>query len=111
MTPNKSARLVLRRFARLNTLNSVGTFDLDRVQPQIIFRVGQPGEAYSGIGRGEIKIEGLPVFADHIHDWQGFVVRALNGGGLIFEKDGCRTLADAMVAFEKGLRKWFAENE
>ena len=50
----------------LNTLNSAGTFDLDRVQPPIIFRVGQPGEIYSGIGRGEIKIEGLPVSADQL---------------------------------------------
>ena len=32
--------------------------------PIIIFRIGQPGEIYSGIGRGEIKIEGLPVLAD-----------------------------------------------
>jgi DNA/RNA-binding domain of Phe-tRNA-synthetase-like protein len=48
----------------LETLHSAGTFDLDRVQPPIIFRVGQPGETYTGIGRGEIKIEGLPVFAD-----------------------------------------------
>ncbi len=50
----------------LNTLHSAGTFDLDRVQPPIIFRVGQAGEIYSGIGRGEIKIEGLPVFADQL---------------------------------------------
>ena len=48
----------------LETLNSAGTFDFDHVQPPIVFRVGQPGESYSGIGRGEIKIEGLPVFAD-----------------------------------------------
>ena len=50
----------------LNTLNSAGTFDMDRVQPPIIFRSGRPGESYSGIGRGEIKIEGLPVFADQL---------------------------------------------
>jgi DNA/RNA-binding domain of Phe-tRNA-synthetase-like protein len=50
----------------LETLNSAGTFDLHQVQPPIIFRIGQPGEIYSGIGRGEIKIEGLPVFADQI---------------------------------------------
>ena len=48
----------------LETLHSAGTFDLDKVQPPITFRVGQPGETYSGIGRGEIKIEGLPEFAD-----------------------------------------------
>ncbi len=34
------------------------------MQPPIIFRIGQPGELYSGIGRGEIKIEGLPVFTN-----------------------------------------------
>jgi DNA/RNA-binding domain of Phe-tRNA-synthetase-like protein len=50
----------------LETLHSAGTFDLDRVQPPIVFRVGQPGEIYAGIGRGEIKIEGLPVFADQL---------------------------------------------
>jgi DNA/RNA-binding domain of Phe-tRNA-synthetase-like protein len=50
----------------LNTLNSAGTFDLECVQPPIVFRVGQAGEVYSGIGRGEIKIEGLPVFADQL---------------------------------------------
>ncbi len=50
----------------LNTLNSAGTFDLDHVQPPIVFRIGHPGESYSGISRGEIKIEGLPVFADQV---------------------------------------------
>ena len=50
----------------LETLHSAGTFDLDHVQPPIIFRVGQPGEIYSGIGRGQIKIEGLPVFVDQV---------------------------------------------
>ena len=43
-------------------------------------------------------------------DWQGFVVRALNEGGLIYEKEGCKTLAEAMVALEKGLKKWLDEN-
>jgi DNA/RNA-binding domain of Phe-tRNA-synthetase-like protein len=50
----------------LETLHSAGTFAFDRIQPPIIFRIGQPGETYSGIGRGEIKIEGLPVFADRV---------------------------------------------
>jgi DNA/RNA-binding domain of Phe-tRNA-synthetase-like protein len=50
----------------LETLHSAGTFDLDQVQPPILFRIGQPGEVYSGIGRGEIKIERLPVFADQL---------------------------------------------
>jgi DNA/RNA-binding domain of Phe-tRNA-synthetase-like protein len=50
----------------LGSLHSAGTFDLAKVEPPITFRVGQPGESYAGIGRGEIKIEGLPVFADHL---------------------------------------------
>ena len=44
-------------------------------------------------------------------DWQGFVVRALDGGGMIFEKEGCKTLAEAMAALDKGLGKWFQENK
>jgi hypothetical protein len=43
-------------------------------------------------------------------DWQGLVVRALNGGGMIYEKEGCRTLAEAMAALDSGLGKWFKEN-
>jgi DNA/RNA-binding domain of Phe-tRNA-synthetase-like protein len=50
----------------LETLHSAGTFDIDRVREPIFFRIGRPGEAYAGIGRGEIKIEGLPVFADQL---------------------------------------------
>lgn len=48
----------------LESLFSAGTFDLDHLQPPIVFRVGLPGECYSGIGRGDIRLENLPVFAD-----------------------------------------------
>ena len=39
----------------------------------------------------------------------GFVVRALDYGGLVFENDRAGTLVEAMAVLEKGLRKWFAE--
>ena len=39
----------------------------------------------------------------------GFVVRALDYGGLVFEDDKPETLAEAMAALEAGLRKWFKE--
>ena len=39
----------------------------------------------------------------------GFVVRALDYGGLVFEDDKPRTLAEAMAALEIGLRQWFKE--
>jgi DNA/RNA-binding domain of Phe-tRNA-synthetase-like protein len=48
----------------LETLFSVGVFDLAHVRPPVVFRAGQQGEAYAGIGRGEINLTGLPVFAD-----------------------------------------------
>jgi hypothetical protein len=37
----------------------------------------------------------------------GFVVRALDYGGMVFEDDRPSTLAEAMAALEKGLVKWF----
>ena len=39
----------------------------------------------------------------------GFVVHALDYGGLVFEDDRPRTLAEAMAPLEKGLREWFKE--
>jgi DNA/RNA-binding domain of Phe-tRNA-synthetase-like protein len=56
----------INNLVTLETLYSAGTFDLNHLQPPIIFRIGQPGESYSGIGRGEIRLENLPVFADLI---------------------------------------------
>lgn len=37
----------------------------------------------------------------------GFIVRALDYGGLVFEDDKPCTLAEAMAALEGGLMKWF----
>jgi hypothetical protein len=39
----------------------------------------------------------------------GFVVRALDCGGLAFEGDRPNTLAEALAALEKGLTRWFQE--
>jgi hypothetical protein len=52
-------------------------------------------------GYGHIKIGDQEMF--------DFVVRALDFGGLAFEDDKPETPAEAMVALEKGLRKWFDE--
>jgi hypothetical protein len=52
-------------------------------------------------GYGHIEIGDQEMF--------GFVVRALDYGGLVFEDDKPDTLAEAMAALEKGLRKWFEE--
>jgi hypothetical protein len=39
----------------------------------------------------------------------GFVARALDYGGMVFEDSRPDTLAEAMAALEKGVRKWFDE--
>ena len=39
----------------------------------------------------------------------GFVVRAMDYGGLVFEDDKARTLGEAMATLEIGLRKWFKD--
>ncbi len=39
----------------------------------------------------------------------GFVARAVDDGGAVFENNGSKTLAEAMAALEKGLAKWFKE--
>ena len=44
-------------------------------------------------------------------DWQGFQVRALDAGGLIYENNDCDSLAEAMQALEEGLETWFKEQD
>jgi hypothetical protein len=39
----------------------------------------------------------------------GFVAMALDYGGIVYEDDRPRTLAEALAALEKGLTKWFQE--
>ena len=52
-------------------------------------------------GYGHIEIGDQEMF--------GFVARALDYGGLAFEDDRPDTLAEALAALEKRLRKWFDE--
>jgi DNA/RNA-binding domain of Phe-tRNA-synthetase-like protein len=56
----------INNLVSLESLHSAGTFDLEQIRPPVVFRAGRPGESYTGIGRGEIKIEGLPLFADEL---------------------------------------------
>ena len=48
----------------LQTGYSIGGFDLDKVAGKVIVGIGRKGEAYEGIGRGELNIEGLQVVRD-----------------------------------------------
>jgi hypothetical protein len=39
----------------------------------------------------------------------GFIARALDDGGQVFEDDKPNTLAEALVSLEQGIRKWYEE--
>jgi len=42
----------------------VGLYDLAHVSGAVVFRAGRAGETYKGIGKYDLNLEGLPVFAD-----------------------------------------------
>ena len=42
----------------------VGLYDLAHVEGLVEFRAGRAGETYKGIGKYDLNLEGLPVFAD-----------------------------------------------
>ena len=42
----------------------IGLYDLARVQGDVIFRAGRAGETYKGIGKYDLNLEDLPLFAD-----------------------------------------------
>lgn len=46
---------------------SIGGFDADKISGDtLVLGIGKAGEPYEGIGRGELNIEGLPVYRDDI---------------------------------------------
>lgn len=48
----------------LRTLLPIGLYDAAMLRPPIVFRRGAPGEAYDGIGKEALNLDGLPVLAD-----------------------------------------------
>ena len=48
----------------VESLLSLGLYDLERVREPIVFRAGRAGETYKGIGKYDLNLEGLPVFCD-----------------------------------------------
>ncbi len=49
------------------TGHSIGGFDADRIEGgRLTLGVGRAGEPYEAIGRGQLNIEGLPVYRDTV---------------------------------------------
>ena len=44
----------------------IGLYDLGHVVGDSVFRAGRAGETYRGIGKYDLNLEGLPVFADTV---------------------------------------------
>src|SRR5881296_2817259 len=44
----------------------IGLYDLGHVVGDIVFRAGRAGETYKGIGKYDLNLEGLPLFADTV---------------------------------------------
>jgi len=45
---------------------SIGGYDASQIQGDVSFGIGKADEPYSGIGRGALNIENLPVFRDQL---------------------------------------------
>ena len=43
---------------------SLGSYDTARIGPDLVFRLGGPGESYAGIGKAAIALANLPLLAD-----------------------------------------------
>jgi DNA/RNA-binding domain of Phe-tRNA-synthetase-like protein len=56
----------INNLVSLESLLPVGTYDLSRLNPPITFRIGREGEKYKGIGKDEINLHQLPIFADEL---------------------------------------------
>ena len=53
--------------ASINSGHSIGGFDRDKIQgDKLVLGIGKAGEPYEGIGRGELNIEGMPVYRDAV---------------------------------------------
>ena len=48
----------------LETGHPVGSYDIGQLASPLLMRIGQAGELYSGIGKGDVNLENLPLLAD-----------------------------------------------
>ena len=56
----------LLNLVSLRTGMSIGGYDADKIEGDVIFDLGFKDEPYEGIRRGELNIESLPIFRDRL---------------------------------------------
>jgi DNA/RNA-binding domain of Phe-tRNA-synthetase-like protein len=54
----------LLNLVSISTGFSIGGYDADKIEGDVVYGIGEPNEPYIGIGRGELNIENMPVFRD-----------------------------------------------
>jgi len=54
----------INNLVSMESRDSLGSYDRDRLNGPVTFRAGQAGEKYKGIGKDMINLEGLPIFSD-----------------------------------------------
>ena len=62
--PNINSVVDIINLVSVESRLPIGLYDLANVQGDIVFRAGRKGETYKGIGKFELNLEDLPVFAD-----------------------------------------------
>lgn len=62
--PNINSLVDVINLVSLESRLPVGLYDAAHIDGDVVFRAGRPGETYKGIGKYDLNLEGLPLFAD-----------------------------------------------
>jgi len=62
--PQINAVVDIINLVSLESRLPVGLYDTAHVRGDVVFRAGRAGESYKGIGKYDLNLEGLPLFAD-----------------------------------------------
>ena len=62
--PNINSVVDIINLVSVESRLPIGLYDLVHVEGDIVFRAGRKGETYKGIGKFDLNLEDLPVFAD-----------------------------------------------
>ena len=82
----------------------IGLYDLAHVNGDVVFRAGRAGETYKGIGKYDLNLEGLPLFADAT----GPHGSATSDSERTMVTDGTKQVLAIIVGFggPEGIEKW-----
>jgi DNA/RNA-binding domain of Phe-tRNA-synthetase-like protein len=62
--PQINAVVDVINLASVESRLPIGLYDLAQVRGDVVFRAGREGETYKGIGKYDLNLESLPLFAD-----------------------------------------------